>query len=287
MADTTNDGRLPTEALYSAFATLAQDGWIPETVTISTRRDLALPVPCWRTPHKGRAVWILSGIHGEEPAGPNAIAEGIGFIRELGKKNPVVLLPLCNPAGYAQGWRYLNRPDWQAGVEIYSVGDCEHLLPGVAELNRQRAAIASSPEAGALAAFIVVLGRDYPPLLSVDFHEDNLLDEGYIYSQGRHGNSDKIAQQVVGVLAGAGIPIKLSGQTRFGQEITNGVCGPDNDGSVDELLAAERLIVDGSVVAGLHAETALVIETPAAAMPLEKRVAAHLAVIKKLKDFIP
>ncbi len=68
----------------------------------------ALPVIALRTPQGGEACWILSGIHGEEPAGPNAIAASIDAIAALGERQAVVLLPLNNPHGYVNNWRYLN-----------------------------------------------------------------------------------------------------------------------------------------------------------------------------------
>src|SRR5690349_18996651 len=121
------DGRLPVEDLYRSFSSLERNGWVKEEVVVSERecdgRLLALPILSFRTKRKGRAVWIIAGIHGEEPAGPNAIAEGINDVRELAESYPVVLLPLCNPLGYATNWRYLNMQTWEEGKEIQSVGD--------------------------------------------------------------------------------------------------------------------------------------------------------------------
>ena len=72
-----------------------------------------LPIIALRSPKKGPAIWVLAGIHGEEPAGPNAVAAAIADIAMLGEHRPVVLLPLLNPHGYARNWRYLN-------VAVYS-----------------------------------------------------------------------------------------------------------------------------------------------------------------------
>jgi hypothetical protein len=38
-------------------------------------KKIALPIIALRTPKKGKALWVISGIHGEEPAGPNAISD--------------------------------------------------------------------------------------------------------------------------------------------------------------------------------------------------------------------
>ena len=69
---------------------------------------LPLPVIALRSPTHGPAIWILAGIHGEEPAGPIAVADAIDDIAKLGAMRPVVLMPLLNPHGYARNWRYLN-----------------------------------------------------------------------------------------------------------------------------------------------------------------------------------
>jgi hypothetical protein len=83
----------------------------------------------FRSPVSGPATWIISGIHGEEAAGPNAIAAAIDDIAKLGEHRPVVLIPLSNPHGYVRNWRYLNSPVWSENIDAQSVGDSSHLLP--------------------------------------------------------------------------------------------------------------------------------------------------------------
>ncbi len=70
------DGRKPVEELYGAYTSLLEKGWQLDIIIQSQPqgREYALPIIALRTPHSGKACWILSGIHGEEPAGPNAIA---------------------------------------------------------------------------------------------------------------------------------------------------------------------------------------------------------------------
>lgn len=262
------------EALYRAYHTLANDGWSAETIAMSTRRNMAQPILSFKTKAAGPALWIISGIHGEEPAGPNAMAQGIDIIRDIGRHMPVVLLPLCNPLGYVSGWRYLDRADWQEGVAACSVGDSEHVLRGT---------VPSSPEAAALVAQVLKLSATHPPVISADFHEDSLLDEGYVYSQGRLGVLDPVAQMAVDALKSSGIALRMTGKTRFGEEISAGVVGPQTDGSIDELLAAENIILDGKPARGPAAQTVLVIETPAG-LPLQQRTSAHIAVLARLRD---
>jgi hypothetical protein len=187
---------------------------------------------------------------------------------------PVVLLPLCNPLGYISGWRYLDRADWREGAAMASVGDSEHVL---------RASSPSSPEAAALVAHVLKLSATHPPVITADFHEDNLLDEGYVYSQGRLGARDPIALAAVDALRASGIALRLTGTTRFGEKIVAGVVGPQADGSIDELLAAENIVLDGKTARGPSAQTVLVIETPAA-LPLQQRMDAHIAVLARLRD---
>ena len=125
------DGRAPIQQLYASYAQLIEQGWILEIVYQSEPfgTSEALPIIALRSPNSGPAAWFLAGIHGEEPAGPNAIAASIDELAELGRKNAVVLLPLCNPHGYARNWRYLNVPVYSESIEGNSVGDSSHLLP--------------------------------------------------------------------------------------------------------------------------------------------------------------
>jgi hypothetical protein len=288
VADYTADGRKPYKDLVNSFDELEKDGWIKEVIMISQRdrngHTMALPILSYRTPETGPATWIISGIHGEEPAGPNAIAEGIDHIKALGKKGPVVLLPVCNPLGYASNWRYLNMPKWEKGVEGHSVGDMECVLPDLKDPNLPRAKSALSPESEALAKQVLKLAKDYPPLMTLDFHEDDLIHEGYIYSQG--GAHDPVARRIVEMMSAKGVAIKKGGNTRFDEPIDKGIVGWTNDGSIDELLSSKNAVVDGKVVDGPNAKTAIVFETPAAAMPLEQRKNAYLDILAHVPELV-
>ena len=204
-----------------------------------------LPIIALRSPKAGPAVWILAGIHGEEPAGPNAIAAEIDDIAALGANRPVVLMPLLNPQGYARNWRYLNVPVYSETIDGQSVGDSSHLLPSDKDPSQPRAPAASSPEAAAITAFVLRLQADYPVAVSIDLHEDNLINEGYVYSQGVDGEKDPLAAAAVSVLKESGVPLKMDGTTRFDEPIAQGIVGPVTDSSIDELLSASRVVVDG------------------------------------------
>lgn len=248
------DGRLPVDQLSIAHDRLvAEYGWQSEVVY--EQDGLASTV--FTSPQAGQALWVLAGIHGEEPAGPNAIAQEIDLIGQLGQKLPIVLFPLCNPWGYVKDWRYPNeRRDWQVGQSVAEAVVTEN----------------NNPIALALMKKIKGLLPDYPSILSIDHHEDEALPAGYIYSQGRLGVDDPVASRIIDILSGTGIPIQHEGITRFGEEVTQGVVGPVHDGSIDEFLAEQGT------------PSVIVIETPAISLSLPARIKAHTALINAYEE---
>ena len=78
-------------------------------------------------------------------------------------------------------------PAYSETIDGQSVGDSSHLLPSDKDPPQARAPAASSPEAAAITAFVLRLQADYPVAVSIDLHEDNLINEGYVYSQGVDG----------------------------------------------------------------------------------------------------
>ena len=278
------DGRRPIDSLYGTYAGLVERGWKLDVVANSQPAGAAQPLPiiALRSPASGPAIWILSGIHGEEPAGPNAIAAAIDDIARLGARRPVVLLPLLNPQGYARNWRYLNVAFYSETIDGHSVGDSSHLLPAPGDPGRPRSPSPSSPEADAITAYVLRRSADYPPLVSIDLHEDNLIDQGYVYSQGVDGTADALAVDAVNVLKEHGIPIKLDGETRFGETIAGGIIGPVADSSIDELMSLSTVVSGGCPQPGPAARTVLVFETPAAAISIKRRIEAHAALIRRL-----
>jgi hypothetical protein len=282
------DGRAPIESLYEASLSLVDRGWAAEVIAESAPAGSLAPLPiiALRSPKTGPAIWILAGIHGEEPAGPNAVAAAIEDIAKLGAHRPVVLLPLLNPQGYARNWRYLNVATYSESVNGQSVGDSSHLLLSAEDPARARAPSASSPEADAVTAWILSRQAGYPALISLDLHEDNLIDEGYVYSQGVMGEKDELALAAVALLREAGVPIKRDGATRFDEPIRHGIIGPVSDSSVDELMSAREVVVAGERRPGPGAQTVLVLETPAAALPLAQRVGAHAAFLRRLSTYL-
>jgi hypothetical protein len=277
------DGRAPLVELLASYRPLLEAGWIAETITLSQPGGAPTPLPivAFRTPIAGPAAWYITGIHGEEPAGPNALAQSVETLLELGERLPVVVVPLANPWGYVRHWRYLNMPTWSPDAEAQSVGDASHWLEDAEHPGQARAERASSDEAEALTTWVLKRTLTHPPRWSIDLHEDNLIDRGYVYSQGVEGTTDPLATFAVSILRETGIAVQMSGETRFGEAIEAGIIGPVTDSSIDELMSAATVIAPSGSQPGPAAKTVLVFETPAA-LSLAQRVAAHRALIEAL-----
>jgi hypothetical protein len=101
------------------------------------------------------------------------------------------------------------------------------------------------------------------------------------------GIADPLALAAVETLEENGIPLKMSGQTRFDEQIENGIIGPVSDSSIDELMSAETVIVEGRPVPGPAAHTVLVFETPASEFSLQARVDAHKALLESIETCQP
>jgi hypothetical protein len=289
----TADGRAPIAELEARYETLSSaHGWQKQRI-YAYPDEPELAISAWHTPKRGEALWILSGIHGEEPAGPNAIARQLEAIAELADSGvPMVVIPLANPKAYRANWRYPNTAerDWRKGG--YSVGDAEYLLPDLETGTKPRDDAPSGPDTEALTRSVLELAKAYPPRLVLDLHEDELSTTGgYIYSQGTRPDDNPVGTEVIRLLAASGIPIRQSGRTRFDEPIVGGVIsrddrgGPVRDGSIDELLATSEVIIDGERRPGPAAATVIVVETPAfAGSQFERRVAAQGAVVKNVRE---
>jgi hypothetical protein len=285
------DGRAPLDELYARYDDLTVRFGFEKVSIYTFNRDVAtepeaMTVNCYRTPRPGLALWVLAGIHGEEPAGPVAIAQNIVPLGQLGQEIPLVILPLLNPKGYWRNWRYFDaRGDERLG---HSVSDAEHYLLSTAYPNRARTAFPSSDVAGTVTQFVLDTAKSYPPLLVLDHHEDDELPGCYIYSQGAMGAQDAVALEVLRILAASRLPRVTSGLTSFGEIIQDGMVVGENgrpvqDGSVDELLASDGIIVAGEPVSKPAARTTLVIETPVVNVPLQIRTEAHAAILRQLR----
>lgn len=293
------DGRKSLAELYSSYMRLAEDyGWEMEGLYTQVRgvsggESVPIPVLSFRTQVPGPALWILSGIHGEEPAGPNAIAENIELFADLGRRGvPMVVMPLCNPKGYSLDWRFPNTADRKYKSEEnpdggVSVGDSDHLLPDYwRDPTKARADLPSSPDADALTSSVLRLACRHPPILVLDHHEDALEGGAYVYGMGHPPSlAAQVAGEVLNCLGRPTMSVIAHGVTRFGEQIVQGqVWQPEGfrDGSIDELLWSKSIVQDGVCGKGPGARAVLTVETPTFQTPIESRIAAHAAVFRAL-----
>jgi hypothetical protein len=284
------DGRMPITEIYRKLSRLKDSRWITETLysqRIDLKHDkrLALPIMAFRSRIKGDALWIISGIHGEEPAGPNAIAKNIRYLNKLAKKIPIVLLPLCNPSGYRRDWRYptIKRRSKLNKLAIPTVSASERFLIDK-KTGKAQAKKSINQESEEISRYIIKHFPRYKPLIVLDFHEDESAKKQYLYSQGKLKNYDPIARKIVNMLKKHDVKFYERGRTAFMEKIIRGIVSDVGDGSIEELFAAEKIIVDGKIKKGPDAKTVVVIETKTVDVPLKKRVKAHSYVLKSSKN---
>lgn len=257
-----------------------------EHVMTQSHNGFNIPIYVFMTRQKGESLWIISGIHGEEPAGPNAIADSIDILGSLSKNMPMVIFPLCNPFGYINNKRYPNFVSEDIGK---SVSDSEHILLNENNLPRSNKAI--NFDAFRLTSKAVVISRTHKPKIVIDCHEDDddPCGEGrygnYIYTQGKLGLYDPLANKIIKVLN----PdyMHLEGTTRSGERYERGMIAPVHDGSIDEMLAAERIMFRKKLQAGPAAESVIVIETNSCDVGLDERVNDQKKVLRLVADVVP
>jgi len=283
------DKRKQIETIYNSLSKLG-DNWVGEIIAYQKadygkNKNILLPIIGFRTKNKGNAIWLIAGIHGEEPAGVNAIAKRISYINKIGKKIPMVLIPLCNPSGYWRNWRYQDRKKMSRSNNTHSVGDSEHYLQDLKKPNKPREKEPSSKVANLISSYVLNLTKKYKPFLVIDLHEDISKRKIYIYSQGRLGANDPIAREIVEILRRGGQELYDKGKTSFNQKIINGIVSNIHDGSIDELLASKYIIKGKKIIKGPYAKSVIVVETNLLGIPLSKRVKIHSKIIKKIKKF--
>lgn len=285
------DERKSIKELYDSFHRLDSEFWTYKTILqqkfMMKKRQRSAPILAFRTKKKGPALWIISGIHGEEPAGPNAITDNIGFLNDLAQKIPIVLLPLCNPAGYIRNWRYPNRKKRARDLHELpeSIETSEYFLPSEKNPKKPRVQNPTSKEAEEFTLEILKLTKRYRPKLVLDFHEDESVSSFYIYSHGKLGSKDPIAREIVKKLVREGFNIQMWGETRFGEKIVEGIVSDARDSSIDDLLAAKKVIIDKKIQNGPHAKSVIVVETTTKNIPLKKRVDVHSEIILLSKRY--
>lgn len=281
---------MPLEKIYKAFLSLPENNWdrkivYTEMTTLNDGQKIDAPILSFFTKKTGRAFWIVAGIHGEEPAGPNALAKSIKIINDLANKGiPMVFLPLCNPKGYWRNWRYLDSRRGKRG-KGNSVGDSEHLLLSLGK-KWPRRKLPRSRQSDALTKEVINLSKTHPPLITINFHEDELAKrEYYIYSQGKDGFADPIVKEIVRLFEKNHIKLMKHGKNWFGENIKNGIIYGIHDGSIDELFSAEKIFLNNKIIKKPAAKSVIVVETPIKNAPIEERIKTDELIIKSFGDF--
>lgn len=291
--ETFSDGRIPLGELYRKHLELeTKYGFKKEVIyTIDIEENgerIAVPVFCFIAPHREgkESLWILAGIHGEEPAGPNAVYHEIDALGKLGQEIPLIIMPLLNPAGYYRNWRFHDMP---FSLDRRNVTDSRHLLPDSDHPTKPMIDMPISEISDTFTRYFLALNERYPIRLFFDLHEDAKLMEGYIYSQGVMAENDPLAIECARILVGSGVKLKKEGTTRFpGEVIKEGVVfdekgGPVQDGSIDQLAAAPEIFQGGRIVPKHAAKTAIVPETPTiGGNTLDDRILAHESILINL-----
>lgn len=296
------DGRRPIEELEKEYLRLEKDfGWKKETLCVFTSPSFYKPMPVsvYHSQAEGCSIGLLGGIHGEESSSPNAFAErqNLELIGKMGQKIPMFVIPLCNPIGYLYNWRYchIDCPNkW--GVEGVSIGSSDHLLPNPDNSIIPRLTHPESTEAAVFTQGIISLIEKYPPLLTINFHEDLKQDDDsipdcYIYSQGTMGANDPIAKSIVRILRNYGFQIIENGHTGVKDiEIKNGIARRPNgeqirDGSIDEFFASDRYFQEGTWHPKFPTPHVIVSENSIDGFPLSKRNAVKTEIIRSLPEF--
>ncbi len=258
------DGRPAIADIHSRCDALLASGWRRAEVAAQvTESGESLPIPAYLNSTTVDRV-LIGGIHGREPAGAIALATYGGRLRELGRDQDILLLPLLNPWGYSRHIRY--------GPSGQSVSDSDHLLG--------RAPAAACPEAAAITAFVLDSVRINFGSAVLDLHEDPVYEapeyhlEGrgsYLYVSGDGGLAHPVTRRVYRCLEASSLPLVKDGVTRFGERLVDGVVVDTEDGSIDELLAKKRACSPViTVEIALHTETE---------PPLSERVSTYLEVL--------
>jgi hypothetical protein len=285
------DGRAPVRELLPRYKELwRKNDWSFDVIYTPSS---APPVYGFVSPHKPDAdkfLWIIGGIHGEEPAGPNAFAREIETIAKLPEMNiPVVFIPLVNTAGYIQDRYYPN----VAGIKRKgkSVGDSDHFLIDE-KTHRPRLSKPVSEWALSFTRWVVTKSFIYPPFLVVDHHEtrlgNNIEVETYGFIQGETALADTFAVKITNTLLRNNFSICLEGETPDSkhERITNGHVYNTKDGSIDELLATPRIWLQGGIVEKPSAKIAITIETlRSKTKTLPKRIDLHSEIIRMYPEF--
>ena len=162
------------------------------------------------------------------------------------------------------------------------MGSSEHFL--LNEKNQARKKQPVCKEAGALASFVLTASKHYPPYIVIDLHEDESKRDTYIYVNSELKEKDPVAEKVIKILRKNHVSLQKTKKTRFNEEIIDGMAINVQDGSIDELLAAKKIVIKNNIRKGPSCPHVVVVETIALDIPLHKRIATHKQIIDSLED---
>lgn len=301
------EGRRSLVDLWTKYLELVDENWEVEVIAEQklnlNGKEINLPVYAFKTPLIGdlstKSMWILGGVHGEEPAGPNAFFEQLETIKEMGASGiSIIFVPLLNPAGYCRDFRYEDEyRDFRKG---HSVTDSEHYLLQV-DSDKPRVEMPNSKTAGEITGWVEKRVGVYQPELVIDHHEDRVpekfpegdlrnLTSCYVYASGEGKQTREIAKRINNAFKEANLPVVDKGTTRFGEEIIDGMVTNAADGSIDEFLGVtEYYDPKTQTIKTKHpAATVIVVETTIpfdGSISVEQRVEAHRKIIKAYPEF--
>ncbi|HUC94700.1 MAG TPA: hypothetical protein VMR19_01700 [Candidatus Saccharimonadales bacterium] len=317
IVDTFGDGRKPLHELYETYFELIKEGWSMEQICTQEEKQangdiLQLPIYGFLSPEQNKrpesALWIIGGIHGEEPAPAEAFFNEIELFKSLPDKGiAVAAIFMANPSGYHRDWRYFNLRR-SPNTLIYigdksipantgkSVGDSEHLVSHPIFKRIPRRFKPNNKYADKITRWIIDVSRKYKPLLVMDHHEDefqkNLFhtdwDSFYSYAYGHTKVLKIICPELVKILEKGGYPMQKDGQTRFHEKIEHGFVKNSMDGSVDNLFIEDKYFDHGKIKNKYPAKAAFVLETiihHENPQPISERAKIHRDIIKSYVDF--
>ncbi|HXM18116.1 MAG TPA: M14 family metallocarboxypeptidase [Candidatus Tumulicola sp.] len=220
-----------------------REGFTLEVLDVLRRGGYALPFFVVRCgPERAVQVCVSAGIHGDEPAGVEAIVRHLEQSDGNDGAVGLTVFPCLNPSGYIAGSRRndvgfdLNRTFGQEPAPIET------------ELVRQRLA-----------------GQRFA--LALDLHEDSDARGFYLYEHVRAERA-RLGPRIVSRIAALGMPIQDSDSIE-GRRLIGGCVEPAEE-QVSETVGFLSIYLFDR-----HCDHTLNPETPAA-MPMPSRVAMHL-----------
>jgi len=236
---------------------------IHPVLTLLRSDTLSLPIISINNNKKGPAIWILAGMYGNEPSGPNMLAQNIANIARELSDIPTLILPLCNPQGYRLNQRYLN--DVVENVDGLKVDDASHVLldykPNSIDFveGYSPRSEAQSYESEQIVSYLISESAKRPPILVIDLQEKNSTN-GHIDSYGTHRYDGKHIYSVVDAMAKA-VNVSKYNPVTSDNPTTKSIEYPINDGTITEFIAASRIIY-GDIIRGISAKTVFKTKVP-------------------------